>query len=138
MGKDYEVGYGKPPKKCQFKKGQSGNPKGRPKGAKNLETIIREGAYAKVTVKENGKTHKLTKVEVTWRRLLNKAIAGDIRAAKTVFELLREHLPQTDPLDSDNKPLSKEQMRILTHHADFLAVVEGKGDKGDTDDIDNP
>jgi Family of unknown function (DUF5681) len=32
MAGDYEVGYGKPPARSRFSKGQSGNPKGRPKG----------------------------------------------------------------------------------------------------------
>ena len=40
MARDYEIGYGRPPKHTQFKKGQSGNPEGRPKGIKSLSTEL--------------------------------------------------------------------------------------------------
>ena len=53
--KDYEVGYGRPPKDKQFKKGQSGNPKGRPKGSRNFRTDLQEELQMQVQVTENGK-----------------------------------------------------------------------------------
>ena len=58
---EYEVGYGKPPKSGQFKPGQSGNKKGRPKGRKNFETEFLEELYEKVPIKENGKETKVSK-----------------------------------------------------------------------------
>jgi hypothetical protein len=63
VASDYEVGHGKPPKSTQFKKGQSGNPKGRPKGSKNFATVYHKVGREFVTVKENGRTRRLTKQE---------------------------------------------------------------------------
>ena len=58
---DYEVGYGKPPRETRFAKGQSGNPRGRPSGAKNFKTLLSEALNEPVIVTENGGRRKVTK-----------------------------------------------------------------------------
>lgn len=50
--RDYDVGYGKPPKRTQFKKGKSGNPKGRPKGAKGVKASLKRELESKITIQK--------------------------------------------------------------------------------------
>ena len=80
----YETGYGKPPKHRQFVKGKSGNPKGRPKGAKNLETRFQEAALKKIKVTENGVTREITKVDAGLMQFFNKVAAGEMRALNSL------------------------------------------------------
>ena len=49
-----EIGYGKPPKKHQFKKGVSGNPRGRPKGKSSLLSDLNKIVNQKISVNLNG------------------------------------------------------------------------------------
>jgi hypothetical protein len=87
----YSVGYGKPPSNGQFKPGQSGNPRGRPKGAKNFATAIDDELRARVTVTENGARRRVSKREVIAKRLVNRAAEGDLRALPLLLNEARAH-----------------------------------------------
>ena len=85
------VGYGKPPRDMRFKPGQSGNPNGRPKGTKNLATILEEELNNPVSLTENGKRKKISKGRVITKQAVNQAAGGDLKAIQTVFNQARLH-----------------------------------------------
>lgn len=90
---EYDVGYGKPPAATQFQKGRSGNPNGRPRGSKNLATIVRQAANERVTIVVKGKQRSITKLEAAAKQLANKAAQGDLKAMQML-------LPQLAALDA--------------------------------------
>jgi hypothetical protein len=77
-----ESGYCNPPKHTRFTKGQSGNPKGRPKGSQNLATILAKAGRQRIRVTENGRTRYITKFEASMLQLMNQAVAGDLKAIR--------------------------------------------------------
>lgn len=87
---DYRVGYGRPPQHSRFQPGQSGNPKGRPKGSLNLATAINRALREKVQVVENGRRRTLTKLDAAIKGLVNRAVKGDARAMQQLLAL--QHL----------------------------------------------
>jgi hypothetical protein len=87
---EYTVGFGKTPRRTCFCKGQSGNPKGRPRGSKNLATMMEKVLKERVVISENGKRRRITKREALIKQLVNKAIAGDPRSIKLMLAELRE------------------------------------------------
>ena len=123
MASDDEVGYGKPPKKTQFKPGQSGNPKGRPKGAKNIKTVVEQEAYSTITIKESGKTSKVTKLEALAKSTLANGIKGDPKAASIAWGLLKQFLDHEDPQAAEQAPPTEEELKILNNHAKFLEAL---------------
>jgi hypothetical protein len=94
---DYDVGFGKPPAEHRFVKGESGNPKGRPRGAKNklpapngerLKAIIRREAYRMVGATDNGKPVKITVAEAVFRSVAVAAVKGNPRSQHLFTELV--------------------------------------------------
>lgn len=86
----YQVGYGKPPVNRRFQKGLSGNPRGRPRGARNLSTLLEGALNEKVTVKEGDQRRKISKREAMVKQLANKAASGDHRSIQLLVALLQQ------------------------------------------------
>lgn len=84
----YAVGYGRPPKATQFKKGQSGNPRGRPKGSRSVGALLQGILNQRIAVTENGRTKRIPALEIMLRRLANDAMRNDSVALKTVLMLV--------------------------------------------------
>jgi hypothetical protein len=99
--RDYEVGYGKPPRHTRFKKGQSGNPKGRPNGSNNLSTLLSEALNEPVIVAEDGGRRTISKRRAIVTQLVNRSAKGDLRALKILLDILQEIERRTEPASSE-------------------------------------
>lgn len=84
---DYEVGYRKPPKSGQFKRGQSGNPKGRPKGARSLDSMALSMLKERILIKTPEGMRKVPKIEALLMKQVEKASKGDAKALQTLLSL---------------------------------------------------
>ena len=83
----YAVGYGKPPITSRFKPGQTGNAKGRPKGHKNLKTLIRQAMTARIVIQEGSSNRQVSKIEGVVLRQLQNALKGNDRSAMAVIRM---------------------------------------------------
>jgi hypothetical protein len=92
---DGKIGYKHPPVKSQFRKGQSGNPRGRRKGQRNLTPVLIDVLRQTVKVKQGGNAQRMSKGEALIQILLSKAQNGDGRAIKAVL-LVTERIARID------------------------------------------
>jgi hypothetical protein len=115
----YEVGYGKPPKNTRFKPGQSGNPKGRPPGQRNLRTVVKEVLKEKITIREGERTRTVSRLDAIVRVTINNALKGDLKALAAFIQLMRPTgLMDEDPESSSREAVGAQDHAIL---AEFLA-----------------
>ncbi len=91
---EYEVGYGKPPRRTRFKPGRSGNPRGRPKDAKGLKTIVRETMTAKVPVRTAGGEKKMSRMEAVLHKTIELGMKGNPRALMQLITLYASAVPE--------------------------------------------
>ena len=110
---DYDVGYRKPPRHSRFTKGQSGNPRGRPPGAKNLKTLLSEALNETVIVSENGGRRKVTKRQAIITQLVNRSATADFRAIKILLDIVRDIERQTEPTTPETSDFSEADEKVL-------------------------
>ena len=106
---DYAVGYGRPPRATQFASGESGNPRGRPKGSRTVGAILQDILRQKIAVTENGKTRRLAALEVMLRRLVNDAMRSDAKAMKLLLALVDRYAETTEAKVQLGELLAEDQ-----------------------------
>ena len=135
MSKKYEVGYGKPPNHTQFKKGQSGNPRGRPKGSRNFSTDVRDTLKARVGLTGDGKRKTVSTQLATRLQLRKKALSGDARALDRMIELARTY--NDEEIAEAAAKLSETDAELLEAYEERVLRRAGKAQPDDNDDARN-
>jgi hypothetical protein len=111
--RSYEVGYGKPPEHTRFKPGQSGNPRGRKPGSKNVMTLLEETLFATVKVRENGKVRRVPAIQACFLNLRNLAMKGDSKALDRFLRLASLYLSAQPESSSATTPQAVDRAAEL-------------------------
>ena len=128
-GHPYEVGFGKPPKRTRFKKGRSGNPKGRPRKKPDLYLELTKVLRGKVTITVDGQQETVTVQQALFRRLRDEALRGELWAGKLLQKVVAA-LPESGS-ESDPFELQLRNFRITTLFQ--LIMDESAGEKAEAE-----
>lgn len=128
VDRDYQVGYGRPPRQHQFKPGQSGNPKGRPKGARSEKDIINGLLSRKISIQERGLTRQITVMEGTYRAITQNALKGDLKAAS--FLVNRRAQLDTD-VTASPAGMSEDDRAVFDTYVQQVLNSQGGGSSDD-------
>ncbi len=140
MSSDHDVGYKKPPRHRQFKKGQSGNAKGRPRGTRNFASDLRDELAEPVNVREGGSVSRVSSQRAALKKLRDKALKGDHRALDRMIALAERHGLE-DAADEAESALSESDQKIIErfkertiqeHEAMKAEAADGDGKEHDS------
>lgn len=111
----HRVGYGKPPRDHQFKPGQSGNPKGRPRGSKNEAAILHDLLHRRLEVRDGGRARRITVFEAILLRFTEDALKGNTKTANFLFNryaaLQEGQSPMAEHLTEDDHEILEAFLR---------------------------
>jgi hypothetical protein len=107
------VGYCNPPRTTRFKKGVSGNPKGRPKGSLNVAAAFTRTLLEKVVINEHGQRKTVTKLEAALKQMVNRAVSGDLRAFHQLVDLARDAEAKHNATSAQNPEFGKFDREVI-------------------------
>jgi len=133
--RNYEVGYGKPPTQTRFRKGQSGNPAGRPRGSKNLATLFETELGERIAVSENGRRKRITKQQAMVKHVVNKALSGDSRLLQLLLAEIRliENRPEST---ANGEILEAADLKVIRSFQERLRRITQNGETNNGTDRD--
>jgi hypothetical protein len=126
-GSTPNVGRGHPPKHTQFRKGASGNPKGRPKGSRNLSTLLREAADDQVSATIGGKVRNISKLQASAMQLATKAASGDQAAINKLLDWVDEIESRAAAARPSQFPLSEADIEVIRETYERMKRCEPAG-----------
>jgi hypothetical protein len=128
------VGFCRPPEATRFKKGVSGNPKGRPKGSLNVATAFTKALREKVVINEGGKRKTVTKLEAALKQLVNKAASGDHRSCQQLIDLARDAEVKQQASAGQDSGLTELDQEVLEGILKRFEVGNDKSEETPHDD----
>lgn len=115
-----DVGYGRPPRAHQFRPGQSGNPRGRRKGAKNESTILNELLHRKIVLREGAKSRRVTILEAMLVRFAEDSLKGNTKSAAFLLNrygsMVSGEIQQEDLSQNEREIIDSFAQRLLAQH----------------------
>src|SRR5262245_9703511 len=113
MSDEDQVGYGKPPRHTRFRKGRSGNPRGRPKGSKNLKTDLLEELSEPIPVRDPGRSRRVSKQRAVIKTLTARALQGNMHALAQLLNLTLRVIGSDGVAQSQDEQLTPEEREVL-------------------------
>jgi hypothetical protein len=114
------VGYKRPPRHSRFRSGQSGNPRGREKGVRNLRTDVKATLAGSVVLNERGKAKRVSTQEAMLLRLKEKALKGDTRSLEQLIRLAQIFNDESPNHTLGGEDMIAEDREILEAYAEAL------------------
>ena len=117
--RDYEVGYCKPPVHTRVKPGQVLNKNGRPKGQRNVATVLKKALNERTKIREGNRTRSVTKLDAIILKLINDAGLGNTKAQTSLIALMRAVglVEPADKAPAQQAPLTVDDETLI---ADFV------------------
>ena len=131
---DKGVGYRRPPLHSRFKPGQSGNPRGRPKGSLNFATDLKNTLLAPVALNDGGRARRVTTQKAALLRLREKALNGDVKALDKLLSYAMT-MSGSSAEDTPNSPSGEDQAILDAFRQEILAEASA-ADPVDNDEED--
>jgi hypothetical protein len=119
-----KIGRGNPPQHTRFVKGRSGNPAGRPKGSRNLMSIMMEAARDQVTTTIAGKERKISKIQATVMQLASQAADGNQASMGRFLDWIDEFEARAAAAKPEEFPFSEADLAVIHEVYQRLQLCE--------------
>jgi Family of unknown function (DUF5681) len=124
--REEKVGYGRPPVDTRFKPGQSGNPRGRPKGSKSLDQVLRQALDRRVPDPRRGGRHTVRMIELIVEGLVLGAAKRDPRMVRLLLALIERYAPSDAPKVDPEEVRAADREILDEYVAAMAAALDNK------------